>query len=186
MAVEITRRAWTVDEYERMAEAGILTEDDRVELIEGEIVQMSPIGSRHAACVNRVAAWLQRKIGQDTIISVQNPIRLNDYTEPQPDIAVLRLQADFYAPAHPTPADVLLVIEVAETSLAYDRDVKLPRYAEAQIPEVWLIDLAGATVTHYAQPRNGVYADVHPAQRGEVLIARTFPNVLVPVDDLVT
>lgn len=185
MAVQIPRRVWTADEYHQMAKAGILSEDDRVELIDGEIVEMSPIGSRHAGCVNRIVAFLQQKIGQSTIISVQNPIRLSDYTEPQPDIAVLRLRADFYADAHPTPQDVLLVIEVVETSLAYDRDIKLPRYANAAIPEVWLIDLTSALITHYAVPRNGVYADVLQVKHGSAIRSTVFPDLLASVDDLI-
>lgn len=184
MAVQITRRPFTVKEYERMASAGILGEDDRVELIEGEIIKMSPIGSRHAACVDRLSKLLERRIGQDTIIRVQSPIRLNDYTEPQLDIAVLRLRADYYAEAHPAPDNVLLVVEVADTSLEYDRDVKLPRYAQAMIGEAWLVDLAHTTLTQYTQPSNGFYASVHQVERGGALVSTVFPDLLLSAEDM--
>ena len=136
MAVRILRRAFDVHEYHRMAEAGILDEDDRVELIEGEIVQMSPIGSRHQGCVNRLARLLFEFAGRDYVVHIQGPVRLNERSEPQPDLALLKLRPDFYSERHPTPDDVLLLIEVSETSADYDREVKLPLYAGAGIAEV--------------------------------------------------
>src|SRR5579863_6654097 len=136
--VQITRWAISVADYHRIAEAGILGEDDRVELIDGEVRVMSPIGNPHAATVNRYNALLSTLVGKDAIVSVQNPIQLNDMSEPQPDVVLLRFRDDFYADKTPTPADVLLIIEVSDTTLAYDRLEKLPRYALAGIPEVWL------------------------------------------------
>src|ERR671938_544657 len=141
MSVQVAKRCFSVDEYYRMGEAGILTEDDRVELIEGEIIEMSPIGSRHAACVNRLNTLLGRHLRQTAIVSVQNPIRLDAYSEPEPDVALLRPRADYYESGHPTPADALLIVEVADTSADYDRIIKLPLYAKAGIPEAWLVDL---------------------------------------------
>jgi len=126
MAAPLVRHRFTVEEYHRMGQAGILSEDDRVELIEGEIVEMAPVGSRHAACVKRLNALLSRRAGGRALVSVQDPIRLGEHSEPQPDLALLKPREDFYAAAHPGPEDVLLVIEVAETSLEYDREVKLP------------------------------------------------------------
>src|SRR5689334_7852246 len=125
MSGSVAQHRFTVDDYTRMADAGILSEDDRVELIEGAVVEMSPFRRLHAACVDRLNAWLNRLLGASAIVRVQSPIRLSDYSEPQPDIALLRPRADFYASGHPGPRDVLLVIEVADTSLDYDRGVKL-------------------------------------------------------------
>jgi Uma2 family endonuclease len=131
----------TRDEYYRMAETGILAPDARVELVEGEIIDMAPIGSPHAARVSRLAKIFTLALAERAIVNVQNPLVLNEYSEPEPDITVLRYREDFYAGGHPRPEDVLLVIEVADTSLQYDRDVKLPLYAAHGIPEYWLVDL---------------------------------------------
>lgn len=132
-----------------MANAGILNEDDRVELIEGEIVKMAPIGSRHAAVVERVGDLLQEAVGGRAMVRRQNPIQLGPLSELQPDVAVVRGRADYYAAAHPGPGDVLLIVEVADASLASDRNIKLPLYARAGIPEVWLIDLENEVVEVY-------------------------------------
>src|SRR5436190_15615228 len=137
MAVTVKRRRFTLDEYHRMGKTGILSEDDRVELIEGEIIEMSPIGSRHAACVDRFNELIAR-LRLNIIVRVQSSIQLDDYSQPQPDLALLRRRDDFYSSSLPRPADVLLVIEVADTTLEYDRFVKLPLSAHAGIPEAWL------------------------------------------------
>jgi len=184
MSVQIDRRIFSVDEYHRMSEAGILSEDDRVELIEGEIIKISPIGSRHAACVNRLNFLLNRKAGQAAIVSIQNPIRLHDYSEPEPDIALLQSRDDFYSEAHPGPKDVLLIIEVSDTSIEYDRTVKLPLYARAGIPEVWLANLLKDSVEAFSQPLNGVYREFREAVRGEVLTPARIPDVIVTVDEI--
>ena len=151
------RRPFTVGEYYRMAEAAILTEEDRVELIAGQIVAMSPIGSRHAACVDRLNGLLHRQPGSAFIVRVQSPIALDAYSEPEPDLVLLRPRADFYAEAHPSAADVLLAVEVADTSADYDREVKLPLYAQAGLPEVWVIDLQKGCIEVYARPQGGAY-----------------------------
>lgn len=184
MSVSIARRLFTATEYERLAKTGILTEDDRVELIAGEIITMSPIGSRHAACVKRLNAMLSHAVGDSAIVSVQDPIRLSGFSEPEPDIALLRPRSDFYASSHPTPKDVLLIIEIADTSLDYDRDVKMALYARAGIPEVWLWDLASETVMQCARPVNGVYQEVRQVERGESLTSRTLPDLAVSVDSI--
>lgn len=126
MALSVTKRLFTVTEYYRMAQAGIFSEDDRVELLEGEIIEMSPISSRHASCVMRLNHLLQDRVRDRAIVSVQNPVRLSDYSEPQPDIAVLKFRSDFYSAEHPKPEDVLLLAEVCETPAEFDRRVKLP------------------------------------------------------------
>ena len=141
MQIETTKKLFTVDEYYRMAEAGILGAEDRVELIDGEIIQMSAIGHRHLGCVNRANTLFIESFGRRAVVSPQNPILLSIWTEPQPDLVVLKSRKDFYASKKPEPADALLVVEVADTSLSYDRDVKLPRYAAAGVPEVWIEDL---------------------------------------------
>lgn len=180
----VTRRQFTVTEYQRMAETGILHEDDRVELIAGEIWEMSPIGSRHIACVNRLTMQVSRQVGQTVIVSVQNPIQLTDYTEPQPDLALLRMQLDFYAEALPTAADVFLLIEVADTSLDYDRDVKIPRYAQASIPEVWLVDLQAEVVSVYTQPSAAGYQRIRQLHAGERVAATTVAGLEIAVEDI--
>jgi Uma2 family endonuclease len=153
MGVQLARRLFTVAEYHKMAEAGILSEDDRVELLEGEIVAMSPIGSRHAGLVNRLNRLFSQRAGDQVVVSVQNPVRLGGYSEPQPDLALLRPRADFYTSSHPGPEDVLLAVEVAETSAAVDREVKVPLYARFGVPEVWLVDLAGGPRWRYSGSR---------------------------------
>jgi Uma2 family endonuclease len=182
MLVQIPKRMFNVFDYHRMAEAGIITEDDRVELIEGEVVEMSPIGSLHAGCVNRLSALLHEQVGQTVIIAVQNPIRIDEYSEPQPDVARLAPRADFYSNGHPTPADVLLVIEVADTSVDYDRWVKIPLYARAGIAEVWFVNLPGDFIEIFSQPTGGVYKQVRRVGRGERLNSQSVPGIALSVD----
>jgi Uma2 family endonuclease len=184
MSLQIAKRHFTADEYGRMADAGILSEDDRVELIEGEIVEMSPIGRRHAACVNRLNRFLTTEIGQLAIVSVQNPVRLDEYSEPEPDVALLRPRADFYEGAHPTPESILLVVEVADTSVDYDRDVKVPLYARAGVAEVWLVDLLQDAVEIYSHPAGGQYQASRTASRGDSLTPQYLPTVTISVDSI--
>ncbi|GBC85859.1 hypothetical protein HRbin11_02317 [bacterium HR11] len=184
MAVRVERYRFTVDDYYRMLAAGILTEDSRVELIEGEIIAMAPIGSRHAACVDRLNRLLTDRVGGRAIVRVQSPIRLSRHTEPQPDVALLRPRSDFYASGHPGPGDVLLVVEVAETSADYDRQVKLPLYGRAGIPEAWLVDLAGEVVEVYRRPGRRGYREVGRHGRGSVLTLQAWPDVGLAVDEI--
>ncbi len=151
------RHRLNVDEYYRMAEAGILGPDARVELIEGEIIDIVPIGSRHAAAVSRIAHLLHQEIGQQAIVWTQNPVRLDEYSEPEPDLALLRPQEDFYKSAHPGPKDVLLVIEVADSSLRYDREIKIPLYARHGVPEAWLVDVENERLTLFREPSESGY-----------------------------
>jgi hypothetical protein len=159
-----------------MAEAGILTENDRVELIDGEIVEMVPIGHNHAGGVNRFNRLFSLCFADAAIVSVQNPVRLGEYSEPEPDLALLRPRADFYASAHPTPADVLLLVEIADTSLDFDRGVKAPLYARAGIPEVWLVDLGGETVAVYREPSPEGYRATRVLRAGERVATLAFPE----------
>lgn len=164
-----------------MGGAGIFSEDDRVELIEGEILQMSLIGSRHAASVNRLNTKFNNLLGNRAVVSVQNPILLNDFSEPQPDIAILAWREDFYANALPTATEVLLVIEVADTTVAYDRDVKLPSYARARIAEAWLVDLSAETVEVHSEPVNGAYRKVVSYRRSDALAPAKFPDISIEI-----
>ncbi|MBI4634928.1 MAG: Uma2 family endonuclease [Candidatus Rokubacteria bacterium] len=182
MAISLVRRAFTVEEYYRMAEAGILHEDDRVELLEGEIVEMAPIGDRHAQCVDRLTNTLAVRAAGRAIVRVQGPVRLSMRSEPQPDIALLRFRPDFY-PRHPGPADVLLLIEVAETSLETDR-AKVPLYARAGIAEVWLVDLAGEAVEVFREPGPGGYGRVERVGHGGRVTVPALPDVTFPVDEI--
>jgi len=184
VAVSAARQVFTVSEYYRMAEAGILGEDDRVELIEGEIIAMSPIGSRHAACVTALDISLNWALGGMTIVRVQNPIRISEHSEPEPDIAVVRPRADLYASRHPNSADVLLIMEISETFLQYDREVKIPLYARAGIPEVWLWDLENELVLQYTRPTDGKYQEVRMVRGGEIVISSSIPNLSLSVDEI--
>ena len=152
------RHRLDVGAYYRMAEAGILTDRHRVELIDGDVIDMAAIGSPHAAVTNRLLRAFARAVAEgSTLMSVQNPLRLDAYNEPQPDVMLLRPSADDYRASHPTATDVLLLVEVSETSLAYDRATKVPLYARFEIPEVWIVDLVSAAVEIYREPKDGAY-----------------------------
>jgi Uma2 family endonuclease len=185
MSVQLERRYFTVDEYSKMSEAGIFSPDDRVELIEGEIIKMSPIGSPHAACVDRIVnTSLVQLVGRGVIIRVQSPIILDDYSEPQPDITLLRSRPDFYAQGHPKSADVLLLIEVADSSVDIDRDVKIPLYAQSGIPEVVIVTLPEEVVEFHAEPVGGQYQRVEVLRRGDYLEPAIIPNLRLSVNDI--
>ena len=180
-ALNLPVRRFTVAEYYAMAEAGILTEDDRVELIDGVIVEMAPVGSRHLGCVNCYTRELSEAVGRRAIVQVQSPVRLDDNTEPQPDVVLLRYQADGYASGHPGPRDVLLLIEVADSSVGYDRNEKLPRYARAGIPEVWLTLLPEDVVEAHTEPTDNGYRVTRRFRAGDVLRPGCFEDIEIPV-----
>lgn len=184
MAVEITKHLFDVSEYHRLAEAGIFREDDRVELIRGEVVEMSPIGSRHAACVRGLEELLHEALGRSAHVSVQSPVQIDELSEPQPDLAVLKRRADRYATAHPNPFDVLLIIEVADTSIDYDRKVKLPLYATAGIAEAWLIDLNQDIIETFAEALNGEFQSHRRLKRGDSITSQIVASLKLSVDDI--
>lgn len=186
MAGIVTKKRFTADEYHRMAQAGILCERDRVELIDGEIVVMSPIGNRHTASVSKANRALVTAAGDNAIVQPQGSVRLDTYYEPEPDLVLLRPRTDFYATRHRRPADVLLVIEVADSSLEYDRDVKAPIYASAGIPEYWLADLNANVVWRYCSPQEGTYRSVEALHRGQWLAPLLLPACEIAVDALLT
>ncbi len=177
MAEPITRYRFTVEEFHRMGEVGIFREDDRLELIEGELVRMSPVGSRHAACVKRlVDLFLPLQAGRRVLLGVQDPVLLDDRTEVYPDVVLLRWRADYYASGHPGPEAVLLVVEVSETSLAYDREVKVPLYARPGVPEVWVVDVEGRALWVHRMPEREGYRGVFRLVVGEEVAPQAFPE----------
>ena len=180
----IPRRLLTLDEYHTIGTAGVLKEDDRIELIEGEMIEMAPIGSRHLAKVNRLARLLSQCIGDQAIVSVQNPIALPPHNEPQPDLALLKPRADDYEGKLPSAEDILLVIEVADTTLAYDRDAKMPIYARHDIVETWLVDIQGQTVSIYQEPGKNGYRRLLTPTRNESITPTQLPNVVIQLVDI--
>lgn len=177
----VARRALTVAEYHRMGEVGILAEHDRVELIEGELVAMSPIGSLHTGTVNALNYLLVTAVGVRAIVSVQNPIQLDDHTEPEPDFTLLKPRSDHYRRATPHAEDALLVIEVAHSSLDYDRAIKRPLYARHGIPELWIVDLAAGAVEVCRAPVGDDYTSVTRVGREAVLEPAELPGSVIPV-----
>ncbi len=165
---DFNRHRLSVADYHKMGEVGIFSDDDRVELIEGELVDMAPIGSEHAGIVNLLNRLLTEIRGEKAIIGVQNPIILGDHSEPQPDILVLHPREDFYRDSHPTPGDVFLLIEISDTTANQDRNIKIPLYAQHNIPEVWLIDIPNRCMELYRKPHppNRTYQHIEILREG--------------------
>jgi Uma2 family endonuclease len=161
------RHRFTVDEFHRMGEAGILSDADRVELINGEIVEMAPIGYGHAGCVRDLDAWLQVTLRGEAVVSQQQPLKVDHDGEPIPDIVILRPRKDRYRGDHPTSADALLIIEVADTSVFFDRNVKSRMYALAGVPEYWVVDLPRSSVVVFEAPDRGEYREQREYRRGD-------------------
>jgi Uma2 family endonuclease len=180
------RWRFTTEEYHRMGEVGIFHEDDRVELIAGELIRMAAIGPRHAANVDRINDLFMARLERRAIVRVQNPVQLAAHSEPEPDIVLLRRRADYYATGHPQPEDVLLIVEVADTSLGYDRDTKVPLYAAAGIPEVWIADLQGDRLRVFRDPDAGEYRRVEVLTRNDSVAPLAFPDLLFSVDELLS
>jgi Uma2 family endonuclease len=184
MSLQYKKRLFSVDEYHQMITAGIIKEDDRVELIDGEIIAMPPIGPSHASNVDRLTSIFYFNLGNTIIVRIQSPIQLNDYSEPQPDVAILKYRSDFYKNNHPKPEDILLVVEIAETSVEYDRSFKIPRYAQSNIIETWLFDLKNKRIEMHRNPMNDIYQEIRIAQKGQQISCINFPNITFSVDDL--
>lgn len=184
MTTVMTRRLFTVGEYHRMGEAGILGEDDRVELIEGEIVEMTPIGARHAHSVSVLSNLLSQQLARRFIVNSQNPVRLSERSEPQPDLSVLRWRDDFYLQQLPTPADVVLVAEVGDSSVAFDRAIKLPIYARAGIGEVWIVDLPAGVIDVHLEPSAAGYGHIRIYRPGQVLSATVVDGIALDVSQV--
>lgn len=185
MAAEPIRRRFTTVEYHAMADSGILSPDDRVELIEGEIWEMSPTGGPHFAGVARLDRAFQKRLGdEEAIIVIQSPIHLNDLSEPEPDVLVLRFRGDFYGGSLPTPADAFLLVEVADSSLEFDRRVKLDLYARNRVPEAWLVNLKQGTVEVYREPSPQGYGKPRIFRRGDRVSPLAFPGLQIEVAEI--
>jgi Uma2 family endonuclease len=184
MAIPHPHHLFTVDDYYKMAESGILREDDRVELIDGEIIAMAPIGSGHAGTVDQFGDNIRELVSGRGRVRSQNPIRLGFRAEPEPDLVIVRPRTDFYRNGHPGPEDIMLVIEVSESSLVYDRQTKAPLYARAGIIEYWIVNLIDRVIEVYRDPSDGQYQRVEIVRRGEHLHPLAFPDVTIAVDDV--
>ena len=182
MAVQLLKRLLTVEEYHLMGKAGILSEGDRVELIEGELIQMAAIGTRHASYVRRFIGLFSEIPSNRAFLDVQNPIHLSERTEPQPDVVLLQPRADYYSTAHPVPSEVLLLVEVADSTVDYDRDVKVLIYARSLIPQVWLVDIEAQCLEVYRQPTPNGYSLIQKFWRGQQVASLAFPDLEVNID----
>ena len=186
MAVMRKRRRFTLEEYRRMGAAGILDEDERVELIEGEIVEMTPIGWLHASVVARITMLFVTLFGERAIVWVQNPLALpRQVSEFQPDLALLKPRPDFYRGKQVEPGDAFLVVEVMDSSVAHDRQVKLPIYARGGVAEVWLVDVNESTVEVYRRPAVAGYRDRRLIDRTGTIAPLAFPRVVLAVRDMI-
>ncbi|TCZ56708.1 Uma2 family endonuclease [Roseicella aquatilis] len=180
----VKRHKLDVREYYRMAEADIFEPGERVELIEGEIIDMAPIGSEHNGAVTGLNRKFILGAGERAVVTVQGPLRLSDVSEPQPDLLLLKPRADDYRSEHPVPSEVLLLVEVADSSLRFDRGVKLPLYARHKVPEVWIVNLGDNVVDVYRTPKDDAYLTTRRAARGEVLEPALLPGLRIPVTEV--
>ena len=184
MSSLVTRKLFTVADYLQMEKAGILREDDRIELVRGEFLRMSPTGPSHNAAVARATKALVHAVGDNAIVWIQNSAQLDDNTAPQPDVLLLKPREDFYASSLPRPQDILLVVEIAESSLAYDRKIKSQLYAEAQIPEYWISDIPSDRLLAFSDPRGKAYRILRQHASGERLAPQRLPGCQLAVDAL--
>jgi Uma2 family endonuclease len=184
MAVQLTKWRFTVDDYHRMVRAGILHEDDRVELIEGEVVKMTPIGPPHFGSVAQVAELFVQRFSDVALAVAQSPLQLDEHNEPEPDLLVLRRRRDFYRRSLPRPRDAFLVVEVADTSIEYDLTIKMPLYARHAIPEAWLADLNHGVLRVFRDPGPEGYRTEQIFERGEQVAPAAFPDPAIDVSDI--
>lgn len=182
MSVERTHRLFTVNQFQKMAETGILAESERLELLNGEIIEMPPIGSPHANVVDRLTLLIYRRIHSGILVRTQNPLILDEYSMPQPDLMIMREKS--YATEHPTPEDILLLVEVSDSTLHFDRTQKLPLYAKAGIQESWIVNITQAQIEVYLQPVKDRYSITSLYRRGENLSPLHFPDIAFTIDEL--
>lgn len=180
-----SRQRVSVLEYDRMVHAGILTTEDHVELIDGEILPVSPMGEPHAAVVSRVAKLLTLAFVDESIVRVQSPIVLGDWSEPEPDIAVVRPRDDFYSGKHPTSEDILFLVEVSDSSVVFDRDVKIPLYSAHQIPESWVVDIQSDTLSVFRGPGSHGYEQTTNLKAGDLISPLALPHHVFRVGAIV-
>lgn len=174
----------TVADYHQLGEIGVFNENSRVELINGELVTMPPIGEQHASKTRRINQFFSRRVGESAIVDIQNPVALDAHSEPQPDIALLKPQADFYEKSHPRPDDVLLLIEISDSTLRYDREVKVPHYAKAGIPEVWVLDITHQRLEIYRRPSVDGYRQILYPELQEQVAPVLLPELRFSVEQL--
>ena len=179
-----TKHRFSVKDYHRMAETGVLSPGARVGLLHGEIIDMSPIGPFHGGLVNRLIRIFNQNSGGRWTVSAQNPLALDDHSEPEPDVMLLKPAADDYTSRHPRPQDVFLLIEVSDTTIEYDREEKLPVYGRAGVPEVWLVNLGELAVEVYREPHFTGYGSKTILRAGDPAVPQAFPDVSVPVGEL--
>jgi Uma2 family endonuclease len=180
----VVRHRLSVDDYARMTEAGVLAHDARVELIDGEVIEIAPIGSRHYAAVSKLDRWLQRAVQDQSIVVTQAPIRLSTHSEPEPDVVLLKPRVDFYEGALPTGTDTLLVIEVSDTTLAYDVRIKAPLYARFGVPEYWVVDITNGLLRIFRDPQGGQWLDVTATAQPALMALPGLPGCSVDLTGL--
>lgn len=184
MTVQLLRKKFTVAEFQQMAETGIIKDEDRLELIDGEIIDMGKIGSKHAAYVDRLNDLLRDKLGKQVLIRIQNPVELSTYSQPQPDLALVRRRNDYYENRHPQPSDIFLLIEVADSTLETDREVKIPLYARSLILEAWIINCNNQSLEVYRYPTDNNYREKLCFFKGEKLSCLAFADLEITVDEI--
>jgi Uma2 family endonuclease len=184
MPAEPKHHRFSVRDYHQMGQTGIIAEDARVELIEGEIIEMSPIGSRHFSHVAHLTELFYAQLISQVTIFGQNPLRLGDLSEPIPDLMILRRRDDSYLARTPTPTDVLLLVEVADTSLRFDRDVKIPLYARYGVETVWLLDVNNNVLEIYEEPVDGIYTIKRTPPHATRISLESLPDFEIQVADL--
>jgi Uma2 family endonuclease len=184
METEVAKKLFTVDEYYRMGQAGIFHPEARLELIEGEIIEMSPVGDRHIGCVNRATALFSTRLAGKVVVSVQNAVRLSRYTEPQPDIVLARPRKDYYSTRRILPRDTFLVIEISDSTIRYDRNRKMPLYAKSRVPELWIENLQENVILVYRNPAPETFATSLVFTRGQSISMAAFPEIVFKVDEL--
>lgn len=185
MRIETPTYRFTVEEYRKLGEAGILDEDDRIELLDGELVIMSPIGYRHALTINRLIEFFSDRRKDRYIVSAQNPVVIYPASEPQPDIVLVRRSAEVYKTDNPGPSDVLLLVEVADSSLSYDRGAKVRAYGRAGINEFWIVNLTENAIETYRHPVGENYQETARFRRGQTVAPLAFPDLEVSVAEIV-
>jgi hypothetical protein len=184
MVVQLPRRLFTTDEYFRMVEAGILTKDDHVELIEGEIVEMPPTGDYHAGILSQLTMLFKSVLGTEAVLRHQDPLRLSSQSAPQPDFAVVKFRPDFYKGSHPGPEDVLLLIEIADSSLTFDRRVKAPLYGQAGVRELWIVNIKDRTIEVYREPSDAGFRAISIVRGQERVSPAALPTISFSVGEL--
>jgi len=178
------RLRFTVDEYYKMIELGMLKDYEKAEIIEGELIQKIPIGDRHASVVDFLTRVFVKNAPDEILVRIQNPIRLSDYDEPEPDIVLADLRK-FDGKRHPRPDEIILIIEVSDSTVKYDRDQKLPLYAEVEIPEVWIVNLPNEIVEVHTKPKFGLYQLAQIYNRGDILQSEAIPNLEIEVEKII-